>query len=185
MSRRNTSQHQAFTILELLLVMVVIAVVGVLVLPSISNATASGRVEHQARAVLALARKAHALSAAEGRTYLLVIDSEKRELRLARRRDPLAEPTDDEDPELDVPATQQRWARPATFFNDVELEQVTLGEEEEVELGGEPIKIAFEPSGQADEARLVFLGPKGERRVVEVDPILGVARIVPFEEGEE
>lgn len=183
MTRRGRNT-KAFTVLELLLVMVVIAVVGVLVLPAVSNATASGRVEHQARAVLALARKAHALSAAEGRTYLLVIDSEKNEVRLARSRDPLAEPTDEDDPELDVPATQPRWAQPARFFEDVQLEQATLGEEE-VDLSGDPIKIAFAPSGEAEDIRLVFLGPAGERRVVTIDAVLGVARIVPVGEEDE
>ena len=101
-------------------------------------------------------------------------------MRLARQRDPLAEPLDEENPELDVPAQPVGWAEPFPFYAEVQLQRIELGDTLEPEEGSleEPLQLAFRPNGEATAARLIFALPDGSDAVrVTVDPFLGVARI--------
>lgn len=178
--RRRAS---GFTLFELILVLVILSILGVLVLPSFTGSRDRSRVESQARAAIALARKAHALASAEGRTYLLVIDREAGELRLARHREPLAEVTDEDDPELDAPEDAP-WATRFPFLEAVEVESFELGGEL-VEEGGEvKSRLAFRANGEADDGRVIF-AKADERIAVRVDPYLGIARIEAADEDAE
>lgn len=146
--------------------MAVIAAVGVMVVPRLAGSRVRGRVLAQARAVLTLAQTARARAASEGRTYLVIIDAETSTVTLGRRRDPLAEATDEEDPEREPADATQSWSRALAFE-----EGVTLVEPAELEA---PLAIAFRPHGDADAAHVVFAGPDGIDRVaVIVDPAQG------------
>ncbi|MGE0710178.1 MAG: Tfp pilus assembly protein FimT/FimU [Planctomycetota bacterium] len=176
----NLTRHQrTFTLLEILLVVAVIGILAGLTVPRMSGSTKRHRLEAQARTMVGLARKARALAAGEGRTYVLLVDPAGRELRLVRQRDPLAEPDDAKDPELEVPA-DERWARPLSFEEDVTLDRA-LVEDEEQKLSGsgaEPLLVPFRPDGTSDAVQLDFrLGT--DVIPILVDRNLGEARIQP------
>jgi type II secretion system protein H len=166
-------RRRGYTLLELLLVLVIIAILGILVLPSFTGGRDRRAVETQARTTVALARKARALASSEGRTYLLVVDRQAAQLRLARRREPLAEPTDEDDPELDAPEGAL-WTSAVPFEEAVQVE--SFERDGAATESDETPQIAFRASGEADDGRLVF-AKDGERLAVRVDPYLGIARI--------
>jgi type II secretion system protein H len=172
------TRRTGFTLLELLLVLVIVAVLAVFVLPSLTGSRDRRNVEVQSRSALALTRKARALASAEGRVYVLVVDREKRELSLARRRDPLAEATNEDDPELDAPE-DAAWRSPISFEEGVALESFEQ-DGELVETEG-ALHVAFFPVGEADDVRLLF--QSGDDRLqVRVDPALGLARVEEVDE---
>lgn len=167
---------RGFTLIELLAVMFIISVLGVVVLPRLSGGRARDRVLAQARGVVTLAQAARARAAGEGRAYLLVIDPVAAEVRLSRRRDPLAEATDPDDPEREPADAARSWSRPVPFEDGVELAEADLLEEPLAV--GDPLTIVFRPTGEADAARLVFEGREGDRAHVTIEPALGRATIV-------
>lgn len=154
------SARAGFTLIELVLVVTVVATLGALVLPQLTGSQARARVEAQARAIVALAQTARARAAGEGRAYLLMIDAERGEARLLRRRDPLAEPADPEDPEREGADLAASWCRPVPF-------------EEGVRLVEGPTTVTFRPHGEADAATLVLEGARGDRVAVVIDPTVG------------
>jgi prepilin-type N-terminal cleavage/methylation domain-containing protein len=71
---RHWSHHRAFTLVELVLVMVVISVIAAIVVPML-NGTARGRRKGDtASQIVALARLARTQAVTEGKTYRLNID---------------------------------------------------------------------------------------------------------------
>lgn len=179
---RTSSRRTGFTLLELLLVLLVVSTLALLVAPRLSGSTRLGRLRAQARTLVALGRRAKARAASEGRTYLLVVDGAEREARLARARDPLAAPDDEEDPEREAPAEGESWSRPLAFEDDVELVEVAVAEEERDPA--EEVVLAFRPQGDCDAASLV-LEADGDRLEVTLDGPLGLARVADPDAEEE
>jgi type II secretion system protein H len=179
--------QRAFTLLELLLVLALVAVLAALAGPRMSGALKGQRLDAQARTVIAYARKARALAAAEGRSYDLVFDPVAKTLRLARQRDPLAAPSDPEDPEREALDEALAWARPLPFEDGVELSEATAtqntegGANSELETESldlaEPVAVRFAPDGSAQARELAFrVGPREVR--IRVRPHLGRAELV-------
>ncbi len=165
-----------FTLIELLAVMVIVSALGALVLPRLAGGRSRDRVLAQARSLVSLARAARARATSEGRAYLVVVDPVAAELRLARRRDPLAEPTDPDDPERELPGEDQSWSRPLPFEDGVEVAEAQVLD---LELAiGDLVTITFRPTGEADAAHVVFEGKDGDRAHVSVEPVLGRATIL-------
>jgi len=157
--------------------MLVVSIVGALVIPRLANSTGAGRLDSQVQGAVSLCRKARALATSEGRTYLVVLEPLERRLVLARRRDPLAEPNNEANPEQELVEGSTRWSKPLPFEEGVDL---VIVEQDEVELpldGEEPLEVAFYAQGSADPVRLTFQGPGGDRLVVEVAGSTGLARI--------
>lgn len=173
----RSARQRAFTLLELLLVLMVVSVFGALALPRMSGSLKHQRLQDQVRTTIALARKARALAASEGRAYVLVVDGEGRSLRLLRKRDPLAQ-AEGEDPELE-PAEDPApdWAQPWEFPEGVTLQGVERNEEQEET---QEAQIVFLPNGEAEAVRLTFGTGQSqdEQAVVEVLKPLGEARLV-------
>src|SRR4051812_37374854 len=88
--RRGHPGRSGFTLVELLLVCVLIGTLAAIVAPTLSGSTQRSHLDATARALVALARGARARASAEGRAYFLVVDGERKEVRVARARDPLA-----------------------------------------------------------------------------------------------
>lgn len=185
------SPQRAFTLLELLLVLAVVAVLATLAAPRMSGVLKGQRLDAQARTVIALARKARALAAAEGRSYELVFDPVAKNLRLARQRDPLAAPSDPEEPEREALDESLAWARPQPFEEGVELIEVTATEntegsaysEKEVETLdlAEPVTVRFAPDGSAQAREVAFRSGERELRI-RIQPHIGRAELVQPEE---
>lgn len=171
---------RAFTLLELLLVLAVVAVLAGFVVPRLGGSLKSQRLDAQVRTVIALARKARALAAAEGRSYQIVFLPSEKSVRLARQRDPLAAPDDAADPEREALATDAEWARPLPFEDEVVLEEVLGPDGALLDLTAE-FTIRFAPDGTADEHELGFRAGDLTQRLL-IEPRLGRARLLRPEE---
>lgn len=186
--RARAAGRGAFTLVELLAVICIVAAMAALVAPRLTGSQARQRVLGQARAVLAAARTARARAAVEGRSYLLVVDGTARTIAVARQRDPLAAPQDDGDPELEAVDEANGWSRPIPFEADVTLAELELAPAGSTTRAphepAERHQISFGPNGDATAALLVFQGKRGDRIAVEVDPTLGVARSLELVEAE-
>lgn len=168
------ARHRAFTLLELLLVLSVVATLGILVAPRMSASLGLSRLRDQVREAQALAKLARGRAANEGRVYLLNYDPETRELRLLRRRDPLAAPTDEEFPERELPREDERWSRPVLLNDGVEvIEAEVEGLEWDLIT---PLEYAFRPGGDADAGWLTFAHGEDQLTLV-IDGPLALARI--------
>lgn len=185
--------RRGFTLLELLLVLAVVAVLAGLAGPSFSGLLRGQRLDAQARTVIASARKARALAAAEGRSYELVLDPVEKTLRLARQRDPLAAPTDPDEPEREAMSEGDVWSRPRPFEDGVTLVDASASENtegsahsmlevESLDLA-EPVVIRFAPDGSAQAREVTFRSGTREVRIL-IRAHLGRAQIVePAEEA--
>src|SRR5690606_13330955 len=97
-------------------------------------------------------------------------------VRLSRRRDPLAEASDPDDPEREPMDDAQSWSRPLAFEDGVTVAEASV---QDVELApDEPFAITFRPTGEADAAHVVFENGDGDRAHVRVEPVLGRATIL-------
>lgn len=164
------TRRRSFTLLELMLVMLILAALGLFVGPSLSGSRDRRRVEAAARQALAMCRLARARAAGEGRAYRLRVD--QWELALERARDPLLAPDDEEDPEREAPREDEGWSRPYVCE-----EGVTLVEAWQEGLAvATPLTIEFRPDGEADEAWLVWQAGE-DRLALRLEPRLGRARI--------
>lgn len=181
--RTRAGGRRAFTLIEVLCVLGVLAAVTALVAPRLAASLGRGRLETQARTAVALCRKARALATAEGRSYSVIVDETLGEMRLVRRRDPLAPALDEEDPEREV-VVDASWARPVPFEEDVRVVEATVDGEATGGAAGLETAIAFAPDGSAVPATLVLEGPGADRLVVVVDGPIGLARIEPVEDDE-
>src|SRR2546423_7290221 len=123
--RPSTSvrHERGFTLLELLIVCLLVATLAALVAPSFSGSNQRARLDGTARALVALSRGARARASAEGRAYFLVVDGERREVRVARARDPLAVPDVEGDSEVEGDGwiDGAPWARSVPFEDGVNL----------------------------------------------------------------
>ena len=120
----RASLRAGFTLVEILLVCLLLATLAAIVAPQIRGSTERSRLNTTARAVLALSRAARAKASAEGRAYFLIVDGEKREIRLSRARDPLAASDThaaDAETENDDWVAQTPWAERVPFEEGVEL----------------------------------------------------------------
>lgn len=155
------------------MVMIVLAAVAAIAVPSVAGSRERRDLDGAARSVLALSRLARARAAGDGRSYRVLVEVDQ--VRLVRARDPLLEPDDPEDPEREAPREGERWAAPVLLPEGVMLVEAQVGE---VLFEEPPFEIAFHPGGDADAARFVWLSPSGEETVtITVDPLLGQAAI--------
>lgn len=162
--------RRAFTLLELLLVMLILAALALFVGPSAAGSRDRRSVEATARQALALCRLARARAAGEGRVYHLRVDAQ--ELALERARDPLLAPDDPDFPEREAPREDESWSRPFVCAEEV----VLIAAEHEGLLVETPLLIAFRPDGESDQAWLVWQAGD-DRLALRIDPRLGRARI--------
>ncbi len=123
MPRRVRLRTRGFTLVELLLVCLLVGTLAAVVAPQLSGSAQRSHLDGTARALVALARGARARASAEGRAYFLVVDGERRELRVARARDPLAaaEVEGDSEVEGDNWVEGAPWARAVAFEEGVTL----------------------------------------------------------------
>ncbi|HZV02275.1 MAG TPA: prepilin-type N-terminal cleavage/methylation domain-containing protein [Planctomycetota bacterium] len=116
-------RSRGFTLIEILLVCLLVAALAAIVAPSLSGSNQRSHLDATARAIVALSRAARAKASAEGRAYFLVVDGERREIRLSRARDPLVAPDQAQDAEAegDDWVAGAPWARTVSFEDGVEL----------------------------------------------------------------
>lgn len=137
---RLRGQTAGFTLIELLLVCLLVGTLAAIVAPTMTGSTQRSHLDGTARALVALARGARARASAEGRAYFLVVDGERREVRVARARDPLASADVEGDSEVegDNWIDGAPWARAVPFEESVTLVWARVANQSFSGTGGTP-----------------------------------------------
>lgn len=154
--RPQPSSTSAFTLVELLLVCIVMAALAAIVAPTMGSSAQRAHLDGTARAIVAFARAARARASAEGRAYYLCVDGERKEVRLARARDPLVasganttsgagDATIETDAETDGQdwVNGAPWARPIAFEDGVTLVWARVATQAFQGTGGMPPVTTF------------------------------------------
>ena len=89
---RKNAPQSGLTLIELMLVLVIIAALGGVVVPQFAGTRARFELDADARALLAMTRRARMVAVTEGRGCRLAIDPSERTYRLVRDLDPLDDP---------------------------------------------------------------------------------------------
>lgn len=137
--------HSAFTLLELILVMVLVAITMALAAPSLKGFTDAQRVRNAAGTVLALIQYARTQAVAEGRPYRLEIDTARRAFRL----------TAQQGADFVSPATDA--ARDYTLDADMNVQVAGTNASGTANTS----YITVRPDGFADPGAIRITGPRG------------------------
>jgi prepilin-type N-terminal cleavage/methylation domain-containing protein len=160
--RRDSRLRRAgFTLFELLLVLVLLALGTALVAPRIAP-LAGRRMDSAIRQVHSAARHARSIAVTRGTGARLCFDAGARRWWLETETDPFGSPGLFEPP-------GDEWGAGAVLPEGVEFESLPAE------------TVPFRPDGTAEDALVVFAGA-GERRALEVRGYTGLSRILEEEE---
>jgi prepilin-type N-terminal cleavage/methylation domain-containing protein len=150
----NSAGDRGFTLLELLIVVLVVAMVLAVSYPSLSRGAASIHLRSTARDVLNTFRFAREKAVTEQIGMRVTVDREKQSLMLTN----------------DLGDGNRTYSMP----KDVKIYRVALGGTEVVDG---PILVRFLPNGSSDRAEVLLRSDSGSFLKIVSDPITGGARI--------
>jgi len=151
----NRMRSQGFTLLELIIVVLVIALVLAVSYPSLSRGSSSIRLRATGRDVLSTFRYAREKAVTEQTGMQVTVDRQTQELILTN----------------DIGDGARRYKMPAT----VKISRMSLAGNE-VKEG--PMIVRFLPNGSAENAEILLTSDTGSFLRIITDPITGGARIV-------
>jgi type II secretion system protein H len=177
--------RRGFTLIELLIVMVVMAVVASVVVPSMMGGRDHHRVRSAARIVLAHARRARVDAVTQGKRTQLHFDLDEGHYWAEHEQDPFEAPGE-------FAAAPGPWGRPTGVGEQVVILGVRVGgsgrplddDAEMVEDG--PAVLSFLPEGSASAAQIWLAAgvDETEQLVVEVDGLTGRVRVLTPEQAQ-
>jgi prepilin-type N-terminal cleavage/methylation domain-containing protein len=150
----NSSRDQGFTLLELLMVVLVIALVLAVSYPSLSRGSAALHLRATGRDILNTFRYAREKAVTEQTGMMVTVDRDKQELILS---DNLGD-----------------GARRYILPQDVKIQRIALAGAEILEG---PLIVRFLPNGSSDRAEVLLRSDAGSFLRIISDPITGGARI--------
>jgi Tfp pilus assembly protein FimT len=162
----------AFTLLELLLVVVIVGVTGAIVVPRLAGSFASVRTGKSAERVFAAAREAQGRAVLRGVRVRLALACDDGLFWIEEERQPLEAPG--------------RWSelfgregKPDRLEAGVRVADVRLNDGT---AASGRVDIGFRPDGSADDARILLENDAGDRRAVAIRGLTGRVRILTDEE---
>ncbi len=153
-SGMNRSRDQGFTLLELLMVVLVVALVLAMSYPSLSRGSSSLHLKAASRDILNTFRYAREKAVTEQTGMMVTVDREKRELVLSDS----------------VGDGVRRYLMP----QDVEIHRISLAG---TEIMQGPLVVRFLPNGSSDNAEVLLESSTGSFLRIITDPMTGGARI--------
>jgi len=156
----TTVRDQGFTILEILVVVLVLALVLAVTYPSLSRGSAALHMRTCGRDVLNTFRYAREKAVTEQTGMMVTIDRDRQEMTLS---DNLG-----------------RGVRTYTMPKDVRIHRMALGG---TEILNGPLVVQYLPNGSADDAEVLLQSATGAQLRIVSDPMTGGARI-ESEQGE-
>ena len=146
--RRTLLSARGFTLLELLIVMVIIAIIAGTVAPRLISFAASRNAANAARQIVSLATYAHSQAIAEARVYHLNVDPSAGSYWL----------TADKDGQFTAPTNEfgQKYELPDGVKMDSDIARQSDG--------GTYVK--FDPTGRGEQATMTLTDQNGKKTVV-------------------
>ncbi len=168
----GTDHRRAFTLLELILVMVILSTSLALVLPRFGGVVSRQRLRASARRILAVCGRARQEACAFALRYRVVFDQEEEQYWVEVEAEPLEEPGG-------FRVVASAWGAHTQLSQGIGIESVEFEEEEltEARADASPPYIEFRPDGTADAATVELVTEKNDRLLVQVDGVVGRARI--------
>ncbi len=147
-------RDQGFTLVELIIVVVVIALVLAVSYPSLSRGSASIKLRAAGRDILSTFRYAREKAVTEQTGMRVTVDREKQEVTLSD----------------DLGDGSRRYTLP----RDIQIRRMLLGG---IEVMEGPLIVRFLPNGSAEEAEVMLQSRTGSFLRIITDPITGGARV--------
>ncbi len=147
-------RDQGFTLVELIIVVVVIALVLAVSYPSLSRGSASIKLRAAGRDILSTFRYAREKAVTEQTGMRVAVDREKQEVTLSD----------------DLGDGSRRYTLP----RDIQIRRMLLGG---IEVMEGPLIVRFLPNGSAEEAEVMLQSRTGSFLRIITDPITGGARV--------
>jgi len=184
--RCDASTGRAFTLLELMLVIILLAVLAAMAWPNLSGRLAGKELIHSARRLAGTLQLCRASAMAEAKRYRCIWDAETDELVVQIERDPFEHPGEFTD-------LKAHWARSNPLVGKVrcvdvrikgwaaqtteELNELTMGElsSEQRALKYEP--LVFQVNGTCEPAAIILEDGSGRRKVLQINRLTGQATI--------
>jgi len=160
--RLKDSRADGFTLLEVILVVMIVALVLAVSYPSLSRGSTALRLRTTGRDVVNTMRTAREMAVTEQKEMHLVADRDSQKILLT---DELGE-----------------GARVYALPHGIKIARMILAGREI--LDG-PMVIRFLSNGSCENAEITLLSDKGSSLRVSADPITGAAHILPITEGQQ
>jgi prepilin-type N-terminal cleavage/methylation domain-containing protein len=161
-----------YTLVELILVVVILAIIGGLVWSYRGNTVQTRVLHREATKVISMLRQARALAIARSTRTRLVIDTVANTAQLELLEDPLASLED-------YTPVHGDWGNVVEFDEEVTLTLTNRDEGLEVE------EIGFHSDGTSDPVDIDFIHEKVEESIrIRIEPLTGLAEYSTIEENE-
>jgi len=158
------SNFRAFTLVELILVLGIIALVAAMVAPSLRGFAAGRRTKDSATLIVGLAQYARTAAMSEGRVYRLNFDPSARQVWLTAQSGAVFAPPTNE--------YGQRFSLAQGVQMDLDVAQQQDGR-----------YVQFQPSGRTDTAHVHLTGQFGDKVEVACASATEMFRVVPAGEA--
>ncbi len=151
---RIPQSRRGFTLIEIIVVLVIIAVAMAVVMPSMRTGLAGMRLEAKGRDLVTLCRTARTLAVGEQRVYRIAVQKDRNRIFL-------------------VDAYHEK-VRDFELTDEIKVSSVKYEGEES---RNPAVYISFYPNGRADDAELVLENDRGRKVTVKTDVITGSAKL--------
>jgi type II secretion system protein H len=197
--RGREVRHSGFTLIELVLVMVIVAILAGMLAPSIAAFGTGRSTDNLGRRIVGLAQYARTAAISEGRTYRLNFDNNLKSFWLTADQDgTFAAPTNEYGQHFEVPdgitlqlnATPQantQLLQPDNIQQDNVAQSATLLNGQQAGTAGQVVRnthtggqyVEFQATGRTDPASLVLTDRRGGRVEISCASPSDVFQVVP------
>ena len=196
-SRHNLSRSgrgasggvRAFTLVEIMVVIVVLAIVAATVLPNLGGTAGTVRLTATTRHLAALMDYCYHAASATSRVHAIVISADGRQYRVVAEVEPeFVRRESGEGGELEADELLVPIRLPGRFSGTlpegIAVGQVSMFETELSDAGEEQVRILFFPDGTTEFMSLVVTESGGAQRTIELNGLSGTVTISEPEQTE-
>ncbi len=167
--------NRAFTLFELLIVLLIISVVSAFVGPRIGSSMSNMELKTAAKRIAASLRYARSQATWEGATYVAEFDFSENQVRIYPVK---PQPNDLME---DVSTEENKGPDGAKIYNLPRTIQIEKAVSEKAESRSGIFKISFFPAGGSSDGEITLINDRERRYSIKVDFILGTVGLI---EGE-